>query len=87
MKFIAEHTDTFGGDANYSWVTRRTFEAPENATTALLVRRAKRALDITGRHKTEEWGETIAIRPAGECTIVFISAIDPEDEHRMGGRI
>lgn len=27
--YQAEYTDTFGGEANYSWVTRREFAMPE----------------------------------------------------------
>ena len=77
MKYIAEYTDTFGGEANYSWVTRRTFEAPDNASTRLLVGRAKRALGIAGPHKTEEYGDMIAVHPRGSCTVMFISAVCP----------
>lgn len=28
-KFNVEYTDTFGGEANYSWVTRKTVTVPE----------------------------------------------------------
>lgn len=74
MKFRAEYTDTFSGDANYSWVRRVEFEAPDNATDALLMRRAKKALGLSGvRGRRETWGETIVFRPHGACTILFIS--------------
>ena len=86
MKYSAQLTDTFAGEANYSWVRNATFEAPDAASTPLLVRRAKRALGLCGPHKTEEWGETIAIRPQGACIIAFVEALDPEDEHRSDGR-
>jgi hypothetical protein len=29
MQYIAEYTDTFGGEANYSWVRRETITMPE----------------------------------------------------------
>lgn len=40
MLYQIELTDTFGGEANYCWVRRATFEAPADAPTALIVRRA-----------------------------------------------
>lgn len=87
MKYSVEYTDTFGGDANYSWVRRLTIKAPDNATTAILVRRAKRALGIIGRHRTEPMGDVVAVRPAHSCTVVFIEPTCEEDEHRMEGRV
>lgn len=77
MKYVATYTDTFGGEPNFSWARRASFEAQESASNALLVRRAKRALGLSGPHKTEDWGDTIALRLIGECTIVFIE-IDEE---------
>lgn len=73
MKYEAEYTDTFGGEANYSWARRRTFEAPDNAPDALLVRRAKRALGIGGRHRKSGHADCIVLHPVGECTVVFIT--------------
>lgn len=72
MRFTATYTDTFGGEPNFSWARKASFEAPESASNALLVRRAKRALGLSGPHKTEDWGDTIALRLRGECTIVFV---------------
>ena len=71
--FDVEYTDTFGGEANYAWVRRATITAPENASDSLLIRRAKWAIGISGRHRVESWGETIAVRPYGTCTILFIT--------------
>ena len=74
MKFKVEYTDTFAGDANYAWVRRATIEAPDNATDALLMRRAKKALDLSGvRGRRETWGDTLVFRPWGSCTILFIT--------------
>lgn len=28
ITYNVEHTDTFAGEANYSWVVRKSFEAP-----------------------------------------------------------
>jgi hypothetical protein len=87
MKYSVEYTDTFGCDANYSWVRRTLIDAPDTAPTSTLVRRAKRALGITGRHRTEPMGDVIAVYPAHSCTVLFIEPTCDEDEHRMEGRI
>jgi hypothetical protein len=73
MNYAAEYTDTFAGEANYGWVRRATFAAPADASDALLVRRAKRALGITGRHAKSGHGDCIVLSPVGECTVVFIT--------------
>ena len=76
--FRVEYTDTFGGEANYSWVCRARFEAPESITDRNLVARAKRELGLTGvRCRREKWGETLVLRPVGTHTIVFID-VDEE---------
>lgn len=74
MQYNVEYTDTFGGEANYSWVKRHSFEAPDNASRKLLVRRAKSLLGLNGvRCRVEEWGEQIAIYPRGACVVAFIN--------------
>tara|TARA_R100001244_G_scaffold109624_2_gene81126 strand:- start:54 stop:299 length:246 start_codon:yes stop_codon:yes gene_type:complete len=76
IEIQAEYTDTFGGDANYSWVTRKTFFAKGDISDLAIVRRAKALLGLSGvRCKREDLGETIALRPQGSCTIVFINSI------------
>lgn len=70
MKFEATLTDTFGDEANFSWVRRATFDAPEDATDSLLIRRAKRALGIQGRHKWACKGERVDL--IGTCTCILI---------------
>ena len=86
MQYSITYTDTFAGEANYAWVRRTLIDAPDNASNALLVRRAKRAMDITGRHRTEPMGDVVAIYPAQSCTVLFIEPTCEEDEHRMEGR-
>ena len=75
MKFEAELTDTFGGEANYSWVRRRTFEAPPDISDLALVRRAKRELGITGeRTTTETIGSDFQLSfPRRVCMVAFIT--------------
>ena len=73
MRYDIEMTDTFGGEANYCWVRRASIEAPCTSTSAMLVRRAKRALGITGRHKTTDWGDLIRLDLSNACICVFIT--------------
>lgn len=69
----AELTDTFGGEANYSWVTRETFELPADATARQIVTAAKAALGLTGcRCRTFDCGEGFELRPSGSLTVAFV---------------
>lgn len=73
MKYQYEMTDTFGGEANYSWARRGEVELPEGASNLMLVRRVKKAIGLEGVPcKREEYGEQIVLRPVGSCTVVFI---------------
>jgi len=76
MKFQAELTDTFGGEANYSWVERREWIGSREDSDAKLIRKAKKELGITGRHKKEDWGDTIALRFSGANVILFINHLE-----------
>lgn len=66
-----EYTDTFGGEANYSWVKRGTVEATDERAA---VRAAKKAAGLTGAPcRREDQGDTVALYPAGTCTVLFIT--------------
>ena len=68
-----EMTDTFGGEANYSWTRRGQITLPEGASDLALVRRVKKALGLEAvRCKREDYGDQIVLRPVGYCFIVFI---------------
>lgn len=74
MKFTAEYTDTFSGEANYSWVHRETFEAPDNTSDRALMMRARKLIGLTGmRGRTSNIGETLEFRPDGCCTVLFVT--------------
>jgi len=74
MKVNIEITDTFGGEANYSWVKRYSFESDESLSDLSIVRRAKKISDMSGvRCKVEKYGDTIALRPYGQCIVMFIT--------------
>lgn len=71
-----EHTDTFGGDANYCWVRREDLPSAEY-TDRQLVRRAKAFAGFTGlRCKVENYGDMIRITPSSICQTVFVTWSD-----------
>jgi hypothetical protein len=76
LTWQAEHTDTLGGEANYSWCRRETFALPYGATDRQVVRAGKAALGLTGcRCRTSPLGgmEGFELRPLGACEVVFIT--------------
>lgn len=74
LKYQVEVTDTFGGDANYSWVERYEFEAPDDASDKTIVRRAKKIAGWSGtRCTTENMGGMFTLRPVGVCQVMFIT--------------
>lgn len=71
-----EYTDTFGGEANYSWVRRHEATFPADISDRALVRRAKAWAGLTNcRCRTENLGDLIALYPQGSCTVLFISTV------------
>lgn len=70
-KFNVEYTDTFGGDANYSWVERKTISVPElthygydgsqgyakanKAQERAVAIAAKAAMGLTGVRGRSDW--------------------------------
>jgi len=82
MVFCFEMTDTFGGEANYSWVRRCSLPLPDSTTDLSLVRKAKRWAGWAGmRATTTKFGDTIEIRPACMSQVLFITWL--EDEPRV----
>ena len=74
MKLSCELTDTFGGEANYSWVRRAELELPDTATARQQITAAKAALGLTGcRCVKSDLGDLIELRPIGSCTVAFIT--------------
>lgn len=71
--WLAEHTDTFGGVANYSWLRTVEFHTPANATRLQIIRAGKLALGLTGvRCETVDCGDWYQLRPIGTATVVFL---------------
>lgn len=79
MKVNFEVTDTFGGEANYSWVKRETLEGADEQHTSrqAQVRHLKRMMGITGtRCSVEDCGDMLTVRPVGKnapCIIGFVT--------------
>ena len=81
MAWAVEYTDTFGGDANYSWVRRATIGARKNETQASVMRRAKRAVGINGlKGRTVSHGDAYEFRPHGICAVLFVTWSDWREE-------
>lgn len=94
MAYAVEYTDTFGGEANYSWVRRAVIQSPEwtafkdwdgngrrepNAFQRTVMRRAKAAVGLTGaRGRTDSLGDGYEFRPYGSCTVLFVTWTDEE---------
>lgn len=67
--YYIEVTDTYGGQANYSWVEKYCIEATETN----VVRRAKREIKWNGvRCDRFDHGDSIELRPRGLCQVAFI---------------
>lgn len=80
MSLQIEYTDTFGGEANYCWVSR--WFCKDDCTDAQAVRLAKVLTGLTGyRCRREDWGDTIALYPANMCRVIFVSYAEPGYEN------
>ena len=76
MRVNIELTDTYGGEANYSWVNRRSFEIDDKASNLSIVRKAKALLGVTGTKasRRENYGDIIALWGLdGDCVVMFIT--------------
>lgn len=76
MTYQIEMTDTFGGEANYCWARHAHIPA-DGLSDRALVRRAKAWAGYTGRRcRVDNYGDTIAIYPSGDCVVIFVSWVD-----------
>jgi hypothetical protein len=74
MKVKVEVTDTFSGEANYSWVKRKELDLMDALSKYSIVRRVKKEIGWSGqRCLTVDYGDTIELRPYGVCQVCFIS--------------
>lgn len=69
-----EVTDTYGGEANYSWCRRYTFRAPAGTKQRGIMQRAKACAGYTGvRGDVASFGDSYEYRPRGECVVMFVT--------------
>ena len=69
-----EVTDTFGGQANYSWVRRGKLRVPDGISDLALVRRIKSVTGYSGiRGCATVMGDFVEIRFPGRCVVIFAS--------------
>jgi hypothetical protein len=74
MKIQIEYTDTFSGEANYSWVKRIEVEMSDNATDRMLLRRAKKEMQLSGvQGVVSKSGDYISFKPYRSNTILFVT--------------
>lgn len=75
-KYSVEMTDTRHGQPNYSWLRTACIDAPCDATSKMLVRRAKRALGISAPHALlSDSGDLIRINLRRHPITILISVL------------
>lgn len=73
VTYDIEYTDTFGGEANYTWVKRYEITLPSSLSQKTVNRIAKELVDITGCKGTwEEIGGIRRFTPTDSHTVLFI---------------
>ena len=77
-KHNVEYTDTFGGEANYTWVRRIEFDVKTNTNRAIL-RKAKALMGLSNIRGTwEDFGDMLRFKPYRSCTVMFITYSEEE---------
>jgi hypothetical protein len=73
-----EYTDTFNGEANYSWVRRGEvtayvpFAIRRTVEERMLARKIKKAAGLTGVRGRSSWnGDFYEFRPYRACVVLF----------------
>ena len=77
IEAVVEYTDTFGGEANYSWVRRKLITLPADADGPAIRRAAKRAMRLTGiKGVWADYGDLLSFQPWGSETILYVSFVE-----------
>ena len=72
MLWKIETTDTFGGQANYSWVRREEIILPDGLTERQTIQALRTAAGLTGSGaRTLSMGEGYEWRHPGACIVTF----------------
>jgi hypothetical protein len=77
--FFVELTDTFGGEANYSWVTRRLVRA---TTPMGAARKFARHSGLSVR-KVADYGDMVRYDSASGATCMFVSDAEGDEAERF----
>ena len=73
MKVVVTQTDTFGGEANYSWANRYEFAIHKSASQRNIVRKAKSLAGMTGvKSDTYDYDMGLTIKPRGYNQVIFV---------------
>lgn len=73
MKVTVTQTDTFGGEANYSWAHHYEFAINREASQRNIVRKAKLLAGMTGvKADTYDYGDGLTIKPRGYNQVILI---------------
>lgn len=80
--YFVELTDTFGGEANYSWVRR--FKIHANSERGALVKVSKHIGAQGKLRKQYELGDVIRYDITGAAVCLFLSGYIDEAEHYQG---
>lgn len=73
MKCVVTVTDTFAGEANYSWVKRYEFVPKNPNSQRSVVRRAKALAEMTGvKADTFDYMDGFTVKPRGYNQIIFV---------------
>ena len=73
MKVVVTQTDTFGGEANYSWANSYEFAMHKSASQRNVIRKAKALAGMTGvKADTYDYGDSYTIKPRGYNQVIFV---------------
>jgi hypothetical protein len=73
MKVVVTQTDTFGGEANYSWANRYEFVINQNTSQRNITRKAKALVGMTGvKADTYDYDTGLTIKPRGYNQVIFV---------------
>lgn len=74
MQCNVELTDTFGREANYSWVKRAIVPTDDNPNNLTIMRRAKALVGMAGiRGVVSNYGDCVEIRFPSWNRVMFIT--------------
>ena len=74
LKVQIEITDTFNGEANYSWVRCSTIDGMENKSDLAIVKAVKKQIGWSNiRCRVERYGDLIRLTPFRDCVTCFIT--------------